>query len=204
MKRWEYSKSWKTLAVVLNQICAVVLVLSVIVCTMYVGSNGFGWISRDQGFESTAYYQNEVLEQIYRCIRAASRESKFEKNGVYDGSLLVNVEEYAENNKILTLHEPACGSGGMIMAAVDVLYNKYKFNYSHNLLVECGDIDARCVHMTYLQLSLAGVSAVVYQRDTLSMQTWQRWETPTYIMQYLRFRNVLGGDGHGSADRGLG
>ena len=79
MKRWEYSKSWKTLAVVLNQICAVVLVLSVIVCTMYVGSNGFGWISRDQGFESTAYYQNEVLEQIYRCIRAASRESKFEK-----------------------------------------------------------------------------------------------------------------------------
>ncbi len=127
--------------------------------------------------------------------------SKASAEMTIDGAL---VKEYAENNKILTLHEPACGSGGMIMAAVDVLYNKYKFNYSHNLLVECGDIDARCVHMTYLQLSLAGVSAVVYQRDTLSMQTWQRWETPAYIMQYLRFRNVLGGDGHGSADRGLG
>ncbi len=118
MKRWEYSKSWKTLAVVLNQICAVVLVLSVIVCTMYVGSNGFGWISRDQGFESTAYYQNEVLEQIYRCIRAASRESKFEKNGVYDGSLLVNVEEYAENNTILD-GDPS--DGGLYYRLTDLL-----------------------------------------------------------------------------------
>lgn len=118
MKRWEYSKSWKTLTVVLNQICAVVLVLSVIVCTMYVGSNGFGWISRDQGFESTAYYQNEVLEQIYRCIRAASRESKFEKNGVYDGSLLVNVEEYAENNTILD-GDPS--DGGLYYHLTDLL-----------------------------------------------------------------------------------
>ena len=118
MKRWEYSKSWKTLAVALNQICAVVLVLSVIVCTMYVGSNGFGWISRDQGFESTAYYQNEVLEQIYRCIRAASRESKFEKNGVYDGSLLVNVEEYAENNTILD-GDPS--DGGLYYRLTDLL-----------------------------------------------------------------------------------
>ena len=77
--KWEYSKTWKALAIVINQICAVVLVLSVVVCTVYVGSSGFGWVGKDQSFESTAYYQNEVLEQIYRCIRAASRESKFEK-----------------------------------------------------------------------------------------------------------------------------
>lgn len=56
---------------------------------------------RDQGFESTEYYKNEVTEQIYRCIRAASRESKFEQNGVYDAKLLVNLKQYAENNTIL-------------------------------------------------------------------------------------------------------
>lgn len=50
------------------------------------------------------------------------------------------------------------------------------------------DIDQRCVHMTYLQLSLIGVPAIVYQRDTLTMKTWQKWETPAYIMQYLRFK----------------
>ena len=118
MKQWEYSKSWKAVAVILNQICAVVLVLSVAVCTVYVGSSGFGWISRDQSFESTSYYQNEVMEQIYRCIRAASRESKFEKNGVYDGSLLVNVEEYAENN---TISDGDPADGGLYYRLTDLL-----------------------------------------------------------------------------------
>lgn len=100
MKRWEYSKACKTAAFLLNQICAVVLVLSVAVCTVYVGSSGMGFLRRDQGFESTEYYKNEVTEQIYRCIRAASRESKFEQNGVYDAKLLVNLKQYAENNTI--------------------------------------------------------------------------------------------------------
>ncbi len=100
MKRWEYSGLWKATALLLNQICAVVLVLSVIVCTVYVGGSGLGLAKKDQGFENTAYYQREVLEQIYRCVRAASRESKFEKNGVYDGKSLVNIGNYAENNII--------------------------------------------------------------------------------------------------------
>lgn len=100
------------------------------------------------------------------------------------------VEQYIKEDKILTLNEPACGSGGMIIATIDTLYNKYDFNYSRNLFVECSDIDARCVYMTYLQLACTGVPAVIYQRDTLSMQTWQRWETPAYIMQWLRFRDI--------------
>ena len=106
--RWEYAKSWKMLAVVLNQICAVVLVLSVAVCTFFAGSRGFSWVGSDESFESTAYYQSEVLEQIYRCIRAASRESKFEKDGVYDSDLLVDVEEYAQSSTILE-GDPADG-----------------------------------------------------------------------------------------------
>ena len=98
------------------------------------------------------------------------------------------VNEYIEKDKILTLNEPSCGAGGMIIAAIDILYNRYRLNYSRNLFVECSDIDQKCVHMTYLQLSLIGVPAIVYQRDTLTMKTWQKWETPAYIMQYLRFQ----------------
>ena len=101
------------------------------------------------------------------------------------------VKEAIEQDRILTLSEPACGSGGMVIAAVDVLYNKYHFNYSRNLVVECSDIDSRCVYMTYLQLGLAGIPAVIFKRDTLSMETWERWETPAYIMQYMRFKDVM-------------
>lgn len=101
------------------------------------------------------------------------------------------VNEHMEADKILTLSEPACGAGGMIIAAADVLYNEYHFNISRNLLVECSDIDSRCVHMTYLQLGLAGIPAIIYRRDTLTMKTWERWETPSFILQYMRFRGVL-------------
>lgn len=97
------------------------------------------------------------------------------------------IEECIEMDKILTMHEPTVGAGGMVLALADVLYNKYHFNIARNLFIECGDIDARCVHMTYLQLALAGIPAVVYHRDGLTLETWDRWETPAYIMQYPRF-----------------
>ena len=53
---------------------AVVLVLSVAVCTVYVGGSGFGFVGKDQSFEGTGYYQNEVLEQIYRSERIQRNE----------------------------------------------------------------------------------------------------------------------------------
>lgn len=101
------------------------------------------------------------------------------------------VAEHMEADSIITLNEPACGAGGMVIAAADVLYNDYHFNIASNLLVECSDIDSRCVHMSYLQLGLAGIPAVIYRRNTLTMETWERWETPAYIMQWNRFRNIL-------------
>lgn len=118
MKRWEYAKPWKLTALLLNQICAVVLVLSVVICTVYVSGSGLGFVGKDQSFESTGYYQNEVQEQIYRCIRAASRESKFEKNGVYDGKTLVNIEQYAEDN---TIGSEDTKDGGLYYELSDLL-----------------------------------------------------------------------------------
>ena len=100
------------------------------------------------------------------------------------------VEECISTDKIITMHEPTVGSGGMVLALADVLYNNYHFNISRNLFVECGDIDSRCVHMCYLQLSLAGIPAVIYHRDCLSLKTWDKWQTPAYIMQFLRFRRI--------------
>ena len=101
-----------------------------------------------------------------------------------------NIDHYINNDKIITLNESACGSGGMILAVADILYNKYHFNFSRNLFVVCSDIDERCVIMTYLQLSLAGVPAIILHQDTLSLKTWDIWKTPAYIMQYTRFKDL--------------
>lgn len=127
---------------------------------------------------------NNAAGQFFTPYHVSRLCSEFVVNGA-------EIDDYIEHDKILTLNEPTCGSGGMVIATVDVLYNKYHFNYSRNLLVECSDIDMRCVHMTYLQLALAGVSARIYHRNTLTMETWECWETPAYIMQYWRFKNVL-------------
>lgn len=101
------------------------------------------------------------------------------------------VNECGDADKILTLNEPACGSGGMVLAAADIMYNRHHLNISRNLLVVCSDIDTRCVHMAYLQLGLAGIPAIVCHQDTLSLKTWDVWETPACIMQRNRFRNFI-------------
>jgi type I restriction-modification system DNA methylase subunit len=98
--------------------------------------------------------------------------------------------ERLKSSEILTMHEPTCGSGGMILATVEELH-KRGFNYSYNMFVECGDIDSRCVHMCYLQLSLAGVPAAIYHRNGLTLETWDVWHTPALCMNWLRFRKMV-------------
>ena len=95
------------------------------------------------------------------------------------------------DGKILTLCEPCCGSGGMVLAAMDILKNDYGINYAMDCFVYCADIDLRCVHMTYLQLALAGVPAIVRLQDSLSREIWSVWKTPALVFQYPRFREYI-------------
>ena len=118
MKQWKYAWGWKAAALVMNQICFVAMVLSLALCTLYVGSGGIGLLKQDENFEDTEYYRNEVREQVYRCIRAACRESKFEKDGVSDTELLVSLEDYVKNNRIL---DSSSGRSGVYYRLSDLL-----------------------------------------------------------------------------------
>lgn len=97
------------------------------------------------------------------------------------------VKEKTADDGILTVNDPCCGGGGMLMAALDVL-QCLGINYARNCFMEANDIDLRCVHMTYLQLALAGVPAIVRHQNTLARECWSVWYTPAYLFQYLRFR----------------
>ena len=102
-------------------------------------------------------------------------------------TLLPNVvKEKTKDDGILTISDPCSGGGGLMIAALSVL-KEYGINYGRNCFVACSDIDIRCIHMTYLQLSLAGVPAIVKHQNSLTRETWSIWRTPAFMLQYPRF-----------------
>lgn len=94
------------------------------------------------------------------------------------------------DGKILTFNEPCCGSGGIIVATADAL-NERKFNYTNNAVFVANDIDRTCALMCYLQTSWAAMPAVVFHQDTLTRQTWDKFITPAYALQYAKFERAL-------------
>ena len=65
------------------------------------------------------------------------------------------------------MNEPSCGSGGMIIAMAERLHQEGK-NYQKMMNVTAEDLDLRCCHMCYVQLSLLGIDAVVIHHDALT------------------------------------
>ncbi len=75
-------------------------------------------------------------------------------------------KEYSEHGTI-SLNEPSCGGGGMIIAAAKVM-KEAGINPQKYLRIVAQDLDWKGVYMTYLQLSLLGLRAQVVQGDTLA------------------------------------
>ena len=86
-----------------------------------------------------------------------------------------------ENQELITLSEPCCGSGGIIIAYAETMKN-HNINFQKKLFVEAIDIDELCFQMTYLQLSLYGISARVMLGDTLAYKFSQIYYTPMYFI----------------------
>ena len=81
--------------------------------------------------------------------------------------LIGMIEEYKEEKlDKITINEPACGGGAMILAAAKVIHES-GINYQTAMEVVAQDIDWKGVYMCYVQLSLLGISAICVQGSTL-------------------------------------
>ena len=85
--------------------------------------------------------------------------------------------------------EPSCGSGVMVTAFLKAM-KAVNLNYCTQLVVTAIDVDLKCVHMTYLQLALYGIPAVVIHGNSLTCEEFSRWYTPVYLLNgwIWRFR----------------
>lgn len=80
-----------------------------------------------------------------------------------------------------TMNEPTCGAGCISLAFAGRI-QELGWNPSQNLVVRAEDVDIRCVWMSYIQLSLYGIPAVVIHGDVLSLEEYDRWYTPAYLL----------------------
>lgn len=99
-------------------------------------------------------------------------------------------EKIIKENGFITMCEPTCGSGVMIIAFAKVL-KSFDINYQKDLLVTANDISDVCAYMTYIQLALYGIPAIVYCGNALTGETRFKMETPLYFLQYWKFRKVF-------------
>lgn len=91
-----------------------------------------------------------------------------------------------EEKGFVSLNEPTCGAGGMVIAICETLRER-GINYQQHLYVVAQDIAEMPFYMTYIQLSLIACPATVLLGNTLKLEVNQCWPTPFYIMNYIRF-----------------
>jgi len=90
-------------------------------------------------------------------------------------------EAVHELGGFVTVNEPACGAGGMVIAFAEALQSQ-GVNYQRCMHATLQDLDVTAVHMAYLQASLMYVPAIVIQGNTLALEERDHWVTPAHVL----------------------
>lgn len=81
----------------------------------------------------------------------------------------------------VTVQEPACGSGSMIIAFAETML-KAGHNPQEKMWAQCVDVDTRCAQMTFIQLSLLGIPAKITVGNSLSGEVSRTMYTSGYYL----------------------
>ena len=134
----------------------------------------------------------DALGPLYMALEIASKDQGqfFTPSEVSDAMAQItfaDLESRLKTEPFITLSEPACGAGGMVLSAV-----KRVIQGGHDpalrMWVQCIDIDRLAALMCYVQLSLWNVPAQVIIGDTLRWQHREQWFTPAHYMGGWRAR----------------
>lgn len=92
-----------------------------------------------------------------------------------------HVRELIAARGFFTVQEPAVGAGAMVIALALHL-REHGVNYQQYMHATCIDVDARAVHMAYVQFALLGLPAVLVIGNTLTLEQREVWHTPAHIL----------------------
>lgn len=137
---------------------------------------------------SLAYSKRDFVGRLYEELEMDSQKAK-QSGGIFFTPYPVaksmaqmtleanSLEQTIAQQGFVSISDPACGAGGMLIAAVETL-EELGFDPQEVLYFEATDIDRLCFHMAYIQLSLLGIPGRVIHGNSLSQETWAIWETP--------------------------
>lgn len=89
------------------------------------------------------------------------------------------IENIIAQKGYISISEPSCGAGGMIIAADEVLRGA---GFTENdYWVEARDLDLMACQMCHIQLTILNIPARIIWGNTLSMEVFDVFYTPAYI-----------------------
>ena len=86
-----------------------------------------------------------------------------------------------EKEDFISVSEPTCGSGVMILAFAQNMLKK-EINYQNSMFADAWDLDQTCALMAYVQFSIYNIPAIVTHGDSLSLKAYSKWITPMYFI----------------------
>jgi hypothetical protein len=136
----------------------------------------------------------DVLGQLYMTLELGNTQAGqfFTPPEISELMARITYGDELQNltKPFITLSEPACGAGGMVLAFVKVMLS-HGHDPFKRLWVQCQDVDRTAALMCYLQLSLWHVPAVVIVGNTLALEVREAFYTPAHYLGFwgVRLRN---------------
>jgi hypothetical protein len=87
----------------------------------------------------------------------------------------------AENRPVIVL-DPACGSGGMVLAIAEAM-SEQGFEPQEFMLATLVDVDPVCMQMAFLQMWLKNIPAICVHGNSLTLEEFERASTPGALLQ---------------------
>lgn len=129
---------------------------------------------------------SDVLGRLYMHLELGNSHlgqffSPFDIATLLAGMNADSLTRQVEERGFAEAYEPACGASAF-MVATAMEMRRLGLNPQTQLHVTAEDVSAQAVHMAYIHLSLLHVPAVIYRRNTLTMETFDAWYTPAHIL----------------------
>ena len=135
------------------------------------------------------YKREEFLGNCMNLFEVTNRWNGQVLTPISLAQLMGRITAPEPKDEIITLHDPCCGAGVLLIEGAEALLEKGWMQ--RNICVVAGDIDHRACDMTYIQLSLLGYAGAVQHIDALSLETFgDIMYTPGWFLHCFPMRGM--------------